>query len=240
VRNDLLLPPWELAMNNIVNDFEFDDCWNQIGVWSRAQNRCGKLEQYIHCQNCPVYAVTGKHLLEREMPENYLAECTDNFSTSKEELDHNLVSAIIFRIGDEYYALPTLILSEITAMSPIHSIPHRKNRVFRGIINIRGELLFCFSLGSLFELTRGKFVAQHELQACERLIILKHNDDRYSFPVSEIVGIHKYNPENMGTAPSTLSDGDSCYINGVIDIEGKHVGCLDSDLLIRALDRMTT
>lgn len=219
---------------------ELDDCWNRIGVWSIGVARCEKLAQHIHCQNCPVYARIGKQLLEREMPSTYLDECTQTLAETKEAPDHNLTSAIIFKVGDEYYALSTLIFSEITSMRPVHTIPHRKNRVLRGLINIRGELLLCFSLGSLFELTRGEEEEHHEFHSGSRLLIIKHENNRYAFPVSEVRGIYKYNPDALTSKPSTLSENDSSYIKGVFEIEQLHVGCLDEKLLISALDRMIT
>ena len=221
----------------ISSSLELDDCWNRIGVWSLVEKRCERLQEYIHCQNCPVYSRSGKQLLEREMPASYLDECTVNLSGSKEETSQNLVSAIFFRVGDEYYALSTLLFNEITHMRPIHSIPHRKNRILRGLINIRGELLLCFSLGSLFELTRGENIHENEHKPHERLIIIKQHNNRYSFPVSEILGVFRYDPETLSTTPSTLPDTGSSYITGVLSHNQKQVGCLDAELLVSALDR---
>lgn len=221
----------------ITNILDLDDCWNRIGVWSRNEKRCERLQEYIHCQNCPVYSRSGKQLLEREMADSYLDECTENLACSKEGAQQNLVSAIIFRVGNEYYALSTLLFNEITHMRPIHSIPHRRNRILRGLINIRGELLLCFSLGRLFELTRAEISHKNEPKPNERLIIIKHNSNRYSFPVSEILGVFRYNPETLGTAPSTLPDSGSSYITGVLEHKQKKIGCIDADLLVSALDR---
>src|SRR5438445_8021579 len=56
-------------------------------------------------------------------------------------------SAVIFRIHSEWLALPTEAFQEVAERRRIHSLPHRRNGVVLGLVNIRGELLICVDLG---------------------------------------------------------------------------------------------
>lgn len=135
------------------------DCWNQIGVW--GDRSCDQLETTTHCRNCPVYATAGRSLLEREVPIDYLAEWTTTIATPLDkpvrmlEAEGNrpatkgldgILSVILFRLGDEQFALPLSVLNEVTHPGAIHRLPHRSNDLLLGLINIRGEILMAISL----------------------------------------------------------------------------------------------
>ena len=66
-------------------------------------------------------------------------------------------SIVIFRIGPEWLALPTRVFQEIAERRTVHSLPHRQHGVVLGLINIRGELLICVSLGQLLGLEQVPF-----------------------------------------------------------------------------------
>jgi chemotaxis-related protein WspD len=83
-----------------------NDCWNQIGV--AGDGTCPELEKVIHCRNCPVYSAGGRHLPEREPPEDYLREWTRALAEEKDEdKAADTLSVLIFRLGQEWLALPT-------------------------------------------------------------------------------------------------------------------------------------
>ena len=46
-----------------LRSFSLDDCWNRIGVWSRAGATCPKLDDVTHCRNCSVYSDAGRRIL---------------------------------------------------------------------------------------------------------------------------------------------------------------------------------
>jgi chemotaxis-related protein WspD len=219
------------------SNIKIDDCWNHIGVWGNEEPRCEKLESVGHCQNCSVYANSGRQLLDRMPPAGYTKDWTKIFSQKNEDQVDATESAIIFRVGDEWYALNTRLFKEITDMRPIHTLPHTKNRVMRGITNIRGELHICISLGYLLELNKAELSYDSKKKSPERLVVIEQDSDRYVFPVSEIHGIHHFNPEQVAPPPSTISKAASTYITGVIDFNEKRIGCLDAELIFHSLAR---
>src|ERR1700738_2144290 len=87
-----------------------------------------------------------KELLSRQVPADYLAECTKMYmkevSSDKSEED----SVIIFRLSEEWFALSTQSFIEVSENRVVHHLPHKKSKVLIGLVNIRGQLRICFSL----------------------------------------------------------------------------------------------
>jgi len=133
-----------------------NDCWNRIGVWSKVTDRCPKLAKVIHCRNCPTYSLTSRRLLDRPVPDDYRQEWTSILARATVAKEANIHSAFVFRTGGEWLALPAGLIQEIVDMNLIHSLPHRSNAILRGVVNIRGKLELCFSIGALLNIERFK------------------------------------------------------------------------------------
>ena len=134
------------------------DCWNRIGT--SGDRSCPELETHIHCRNCPVFASAARTFFDRPAPEGYLAEWTQWLAGSPEAgngeagtgadlSDRDLVSVLIFRLGQEWLAFRTQTVAEVTLPRPVHRIPHRSNEIFIGLVNLRGQLQLCISLHGL-------------------------------------------------------------------------------------------
>lgn len=224
-------------MNKPTKKLNLNDCWNQIGVWGNGTNKCTVLEQVIHCQNCNIYSQAGRDLLNRETPENYQEDWKEIYQNQKLPVNPQQKSVIVFRLGYEWFALPVIVLEEITDIVTVHSIPHRRNKVLRGMVNIRGTLQLCISLGSLFN------VSLHDKEHItgrivhERMLVVQHDMDKYVFPVSEVYNIHHYIQDSLAQPPATISRTTSTFIRGVIEIEDKRIGVIDADLLFHAIQR---
>jgi chemotaxis-related protein WspD len=214
-----------------------NDCWNKIGIWGDEQPRCPELNKLTHCYNCSVYSNAGRKLLDREQDKEYINEWTNNLSKPRIEVSEDLKSALAFRLGNEWFALPSKIIREITQCDKHHSLPHRKNQVLRGLVNVRGELLLCVSLGYLFNLNKKEIDIKTQTTIHERYIVISDDGDYYAFPVSEVKDTLKYDASNLQKTPSTINDGSSNYIEGIIEYQDFHVGLLDIDLIFSALNR---
>jgi chemotaxis-related protein WspD len=223
-----------------------DDCWNQIGVW--GDRSCPQLETVIHCRNCPVYAAAGRGLLERDVPIEYLDEWTAMIATPSDkamrtlnlaegDLDSatgssNTLSVILFRLGDEQFALPVGVLHEVTHPGAIHRLPHRTNDSFLGLINIRGEILMTISLSHFLGL---KTVANSS--SLSRLLVVGHQDNKWVFPVDEVHRIHRVEASGIKAVPVVVSQAGESYTQGIIDWQSRKVNYLDADLLFYTLER---
>jgi chemotaxis-related protein WspD len=213
-----------------------NNCWNQIGVWGKQD--CPELEKVVHCRNCPVYGAAASQLLDVEPPPNYLREWTDHFAAEKRTTLLNTHSVLIFRIGAEWFALPTAVFQEVSERRPVHSLPHRRNSIVRGLVNIRGELVVCVSLGEALGLEEATAAsATRQSTTYERLLVVTRDGSRLVFPVSEVRGICRHHPADLRALPATVSQASATYTRGILSWNGKSVGCLDDERVFSALNR---
>lgn len=212
-------------------------CWGRIGVW--GDNSCGELEKFNHCRNCPVYAKAGRSLLEREAPEGYLEKWAAVLAVEKEEKsEEQKKSVVVFRLKNDWLALPTTIFKEATTPKVVHRIPHRTNEVVRGLVNVRGELLLMFSLASLLKL-EALAVAPVALsrRVYERLAVFEWEGHRWVAPVDEIAGVEAVSAGEIKAVPSTLSGGTGSFATGIFEYKKQRVAILDEELLFFNLTR---
>lgn len=215
---------------------EIDDCWNRIGIWGAHDLRCPRLEQLGHCRNCPLYSETGRKLLDRPFPPNYRQELDRTFAKDLSKQKQVKNSAFVFRAGAEWLALPAYLIQEVVDMGPIHTLPHRSSRIFRGIVNIRGKLELCVSIGGVLRIEPHRR-AKADCLTPERLVVASKEGQDLVFPVSEVLGIVHYQPEMLQELPITVSGSKAVYTRGILCLPDRDVGFLDYQLLFRILTR---
>jgi chemotaxis-related protein WspD len=209
-----------------------EGCWNEIGV--RGDASCPELKQHIHCHNCPVYSDAAVRLLDSDLPDGYLADWTAQVA-AEEGIDAlGTHSVLVFRIGEEWLALPTSAIKEVADPRPIHSLPHRRNGVVLGVANVRGELLVCVSLGHVLGLEQS---AETQLQkhgsVHPRLLVIH----RAVFPVDEVSGTHRAHSRELTDVPATVAKATASYTKAMLSWQQKSIGLLDERLLLDTLTR---
>ncbi len=222
-----------------VTSMVVDDCWNRIGVWSESKEPCPELETMIHCRNCPVYSSVGRHLLDRPVPDDYGKEWTSVFSKISSREKITFQTAFIFRSGGEWLALPAKYIKEVVDMGVIHSLPHRNNKILRGVVNVRGKLELCFSIGAVLDIERFEKVIDRggRYVSPVRLVVAERKGERIVFPVSEVYGAYRYEERMLQPLPVTVSGSKAAFTKGVLCVEDFDVGLLDSRSLFDALKR---
>jgi chemotaxis-related protein WspD len=230
------------------NDAESDrpevgDCWNTIGAL--GDQSCPELNTHIHCRNCPIFAKAACSFFERRAPEGYLADWSRwlaepagvglRSDTREEAGDHFLsqdeaVSVLIFQLGEEWMAIRTKTVAEITLLKPVHRIPHRSNAVLIGIVNLRGQLQLCVSLHGLLGATAAPTPAP-------RLIVLRDADraEMWAFAADGVVGVRRVPRTQWRSVPSTLINPAVGFSEAVLSWDGKTVGLLDEQRVFTAL-----
>ncbi len=214
---------------------EHHDCWNQIGV--SGDGTCPELEKVIHCRNCPVYVANGRRLLERAPPEAYLREWTQQLAEEKDtDQDEAALSVLIFRLAQEWLAIPTHICQEVAEMRPIHTLPHRSGPVLLGLVNIRGEIRLCVSINPLL----GLELAAPSTQAANAedpqcLLVIAREEAYWVLLVDELHGIQHFQLNAFREAPVTVTKSTPALTTGVIDWQDRRVGYLDDEQLFAAL-----
>lgn len=209
-------------------------CWNEIGV--HGNGSCRELQRFVLCRNCPVYSGAGARILDRPAPPEYRRECKEHFARDRPLAPPHKHSAVIFRLNAEWLALPTEAFQEVAERRSIHSLPHRRHGAVLGLVNIRGELLLCISLGHLLALEnptpRGTLRT-----AQQQFLVGSWDGDRFVFPVDAVGGIHRFDPQHLQRPPATLAKSSFSYSRAVLSWEHKSVGLLDPNLLFTSLNR---
>ena len=122
---------------------EVTGCWGTSGVYGDAS--CPELSTVVHCRNCPVYSAAAVRLIDRPLPVNYRQEWTDHFARSRPLPELGTASLVLFRLQNEWLAMPTHNFQEVAERRPIHSLPRRREAALLGLANVRGELVICIS-----------------------------------------------------------------------------------------------
>jgi len=221
-----------------------DDCWRRIGV--RGDGSCPALVQHAHCRNCPTYAQAAAMLLDAQRLDQ-LDDALPDAATVAVETDDPLaghgtaLSCLVFRIGEEWLALPTAALGEVTAPGPVHSLPHRRDAAVLGLAAVRGNLLVCLSLARLFGAgsampATGK-AGKEDRAAGSRFLILGQGRAALALPVDEVSGVVRVPGSALQPLPATLGRASARYTQALFLDQGRSIGLLDAAPLRQALAR---
>jgi len=206
-----------------------DRCWNHIGVG--GDGSCPELARCAHCRNCGVYSAAAARLLDRDLSEERLDQSTEEAARPIEAAAGDTASAIIFRLGAEWFALTPLAFDEITEPRSIRRLPHRRGGAILGLVNLRGELVVCLSLARVMSLPNAAEPPQNG-----RLIVLGHPEGRVAFPVDEVRSITTYEAVEVKALPATVSRTSTNFADGLLAWSGRAVGRLDGARLADALN----
>jgi chemotaxis-related protein WspD len=212
-------------------------CWSEIGVLGNGS--CPELQKFIHCRNCPAYLNAAVQLLDRPLLPQSRREWTEYFAQPKQLPAPVKASVLVFRIHAEWLALPTPTFQEVTECRLVHSLPHRRKGIVLGLVNIRGELLICVSLGHLLGLERPTS-GRAPRRTYDRLLVTNWDGNRLVFPADEVGGIHRFQLSELKELPATLAKSNPSYTQGLLMWQGKAVGFLDADRLFSSLNRSLT
>jgi chemotaxis-related protein WspD len=207
-----------------------DMCWKRIGTW--GDRTCGQLSAHGHCRNCPVYAAGAARLLDTEVSADYLVAGAKYYAEAKTDLRVGAKSVVVFRVAGEWLALPTRVFLEVASVRRVHSLPHRRGAVVRGLVNVRGELLICVSLPVALGLPH----SEGPLGATARHAVVGNGADRFVFMADEIAGLHRYNDDDVGPLPATLAHAQATHTRGLLHWHERPVGLLDEEQLFATLN----
>lgn len=212
-----------------------EKCWKRIGVWGTQRPRCSELDKIIHCHNCDIFNEVGSSLLERDLPRDYQDEWRDVLAVEKGEEVLETQSVIIFRVAGEWLALRSEVFSEIIDPTCPHSVPHRINPVFMGLVNVHGEIRICVSLKELLNIETGSLPTERWVY--KRMIVMNREGSQWVFPVDEIHGVYRAHRDDFQNVPVAVARGQSTFTKGIFGWRDKHVALLDDELLVYRLTR---
>ena len=177
-------------------------------------------------------------LLEREPPLSYTEEWTELLRHKKEDVSKGVKdTVVIFRFGNEWLALSTLVFQEVAEAKPFHKIPHRTGKYLLGVANVRGRLRLAFSMQDLLEIG-AKRHSIHEKGKYQRLLVVQNAREQWVFPVDEVYGIFQYDKNFLENVPVTVSKSTANFLKGMLQWEKRLVGLIDEALLFNNLRKI--
>ncbi|HEY0182568.1 MAG TPA: chemotaxis protein CheW [Rhodopila sp.] len=209
------------------------NCWQEVGVF--GDGSCGELRTYAHCRACPAFQAAAARLLEAPLDDADLAEAASYLARKPLPAVADPLSALIFRVGASWLALPTAAVQEVIGARPIHSLPHRRNGAVLGLANVRGELLVCVALPFVIGLdvpVRNDFN-----QTADRMLVTRQDAARIVFPVADVAAVERFELQDAAPAPVRVARNAASFTKAVFDWKGNLVSLLDETLLLTAVNR---
>lgn len=184
-------------------------------------------------------------LLGRAPDSDALNRATGEVAAKANDLRSLTRSLFVFRLGGEWLGLPAAIVDEVLEPRPIHSLPHRREGLVRGLVNVRGQLTVCVALGSLLQIDAARTDPERSSASAanvasvlgRRLVVLSLQDQRLAFESDEVHGAHRYDPALVGEVPGTVALASAAFSTGVLAMEARSVGLLDDGLMLSAINR---
>lgn len=162
-----------------------------------------------------------------EPPDEYVRAWTERTAARPEPVRSRPESVVLFRVGAEWFALPTEVCEQVVPGCLVHTLPGRGGPVLRGIGSVGGELFLVISLAGLL-------AAPQPAAPSGRTMILRWLGSRYACPVDEVHGVHRFHPEDRLRTPDTAA---STFTEGLFPWNGAIVARLAVEPLFGALER---
>jgi chemotaxis-related protein WspD len=186
-----------------------------------------------------IHQISSSHLFERAAPSEYIEEWTNALmQPPSSEKGEETLSYMVFRLGVEWLALPTVFFKEVTTRRSVHRIPHLGGKILQGIVNLNGELKLYVALDRLLEIKSIPSSPSSNVQyQQDRIMAIAKEGDLWVFPVDEIYGIYRWNLAHLENVPANISKSTADFLKGIMKLENKSVGLLDEELLFSSLKR---
>ncbi len=138
--------------------------------------------------------------------------------------EEKIIKFLIFRVGQRLYALHADEVREIIGGNAVFYLPFAPAYV-RGLINRHGEPHTVLDVHALLE--------QNQADA-DNFLVLKIDDDKIAFLISEILEIIKIPENKINTL--TSKESEMRFFKGSISVNDEEVFILHVDNLLRKLD----
>lgn len=221
------------------------ECWRIVGV--SGDRTCQELARFIHCRNCPVMADAARGFFDRPPPPGYLEAWQRELEPADERPDADAASLLVFRLAQEWLALPSALLMEVTSVRRIHAVPHRAGTPLAGMVNIRGRLELCMSLHAILGVAGGPRESESDdppgqrEKGLPRLLVLERpsakSTSRWVVGVDDVAGVHRVPSSSLRKIPATVSQSATRCSTSLFDDDAKTVAVLDEVRLFDALER---
>lgn len=130
------------------------------------------------------------------------------------------MQVVVFRLGDEQFAVETAKVQGINDIMEITRVPKAPDYI-KGLINLRGNVISLLDINLLLNINKKENVEQNNI------IILKMEDEHVGITVDEVDEVLEIEEEIL----EKVDDQKKLYIKGVINFKDRVVTLIDIDKL---------
>ena len=148
-------------------------------------------------------------------------------------------AAVVFRLGEDLYALDVGHVREVHRPRRVHRVPGRTNEVFRGLVSLRGELVLCADLHVLLGADRPP-----RPPATARVVRVEKEGQGWAFDVDELLDVRRYDAATLAQPQVTVSKAAVHFTDALLPLggkgDGRHAARLDAERFFAGLTRSLT
>jgi len=144
-----------------------------------------------------------------------------------------------FRLGEEFYAVPLLGLSEVVRSQEVTYVP-RLQPFLRGIISVRGAIVPIVDLRrrlafdeSAREAAAARVADIHRVAEGERVLIARCGGEAFGLLVNEVTEPFSLEASEVEEPPPTLPRRLLEFVQGIGRVQGRIYTLLDLDVVLR-------
>ncbi|MDO9557556.1 MAG: chemotaxis protein CheW [Coriobacteriia bacterium] len=150
-------------------------------------------------------------------------------SEGQGEAQVDLMSLLLFRLADEWYAIRIESVREIYNDYSITPIPRVPDYI-RGIVNIRGEIVSVTDLAALMHMS-GQL--EHTMDAEQSSVIVASTEECVSaLLVDEIGDIVEVPANALEPSLATADRGQADWVSGSVYFDGRLVGVINLEKIL--------
>lgn len=218
-------------MNGNVEEKIRASCWSSEGLW--GDMTCPRLKNIGHCFNCEVYADAGKALFDKDATKrrrDFPLETIRQTPDVPEETKDKTVSYFVFKLGSENFAMDLKGVVRVTHPREVHRIPHRDDKIVRGLVNIGGEIMPAASLCDVLGIPRPSDGAEKG-----RMFVYRIASDVFAFQTNSALGVARVSEADVADAASVENAMKSPFVDKAFLWRRKMVSVLDIQLVFHAI-----
>lgn len=145
---------------------------------------------------------------------------------------NDLISVLLFRLGDEWYAFPIDGVREIYNEYRVTRIPRVPPHIL-GVINVRGEIVSVTDLGVLIRVPGRLPLALADVMPSA--IMVARDEQVTAAVVDEIGDIVAIPAASVEPAVSTLDKAQAEFVSGTVYLDGRLVAILNLEKLVEPI-----
>jgi purine-binding chemotaxis protein CheW len=127
---------------------------------------------------------------------------------------------VVFRLGQEFYALDIQCVQEIVRMQPITAIPGAEPWV-EGVTNLRGRVV------PVIDLRRRCNVAASEYTAETRIVVISHESGMVGLTVDAVSEVMRIPGEQIEPPGGIIGLSERGYLRGIAKLDDRLISLLD-------------